>query len=181
MFSPDAITPRHRLRSAHLTSTRQIDNARVPAYGLPPSWRGIRATGDTCFETGITRDAAGVSAEIHESVELMHHAGESVLRVESSDHVRPISDDALLELLDGAGTCGSMTISIDGRLVAFASAHNADRFVARWAGYKAAVTVVGERWPTATGLELVRITDFARYHEGRLRMLGDRSGYDLRD
>jgi hypothetical protein len=180
MFTPETITPQQRLRGAYLSGVRQIKRARIPVYGLPMSWNGVRSTGNTCFETGVTRDADGVTAELHESVELVHRSGESVLRIDSSDHVRSISDDELLELLDRTGTCGPMTITVDGRPIAFACARSTDRFVGRWAGYRATVTVIGEGWPIATGLDIVRISDFAPYHEGRLRMLEERSGYNLR-
>lgn len=72
-----------------------------------------------------------------------------------------------------------LTIHLDGRDVAFAVARTDDVVVARWVGYEATVTVTAVRWPMATGLELVRVTDLAPYHEGRLRMLEQRSGYDL--
>lgn len=181
MFTPDAITPQQRLRASHQTGVRQIDSARVPVYGLPPSWNGDRATGNTCFETGVTRDANGVTAEIHETVELLHRRGASALRIESSDHVLSIADDDLRELLNPAATCGSMTITVDGRAVAFACARSAERFAARWAGYQAAVTIIGEGWPLGAGLEIVQIRDFTPYHEGRLQMLKQRIGYELRD
>jgi len=83
VFTPESITPQQRLKAAHERGVRQINNARIPMYGLPPSWNGVRATGDTCFETGVTRYADGVTAEIHESVELLHRSSASLLRIES--------------------------------------------------------------------------------------------------
>lgn len=181
MFTPESVTPQQRVTAAHELGMRQINNARIPLYGLPASWNGDRATGDTCFETGVTRDHDGVSAEIHESVELLHRSGRSRLRIESSDHVRSVADSELLDMLEADGTCEVMTITVDGRPVAFNSARGADRFVARWAGRLATVTLIGEAWPIATGLEIARVTDLRPYHDGRLHLLEEHTGYNLRE
>ncbi len=178
---PDESTAQRRLQESHRRSVLRIDRARVPVYGLPPSWRGERATGNTQFSTGVTRDSSGVQTEINESIELMHLSGQSSLRVESSDQAHPAGDDEMRALLDDTGVCDAMTITMDGTDIAFARATSQDRFAARWVGNTGTVTVLGERWPTATGLELVRIHDFSAYHEGRLRKLEERSGLNLRD
>jgi len=74
-----------------------------------------------------------------------------------------------------------MTITVDCRAVAFNCARSTDRFVARWAGHLATVTLIGEAWPIATGIEIARVTDLTPYHDGRLRMLEERTGYNLRE
>ncbi len=180
MFTPDAIDPQQRMRQSHLQSARRTDGAGIPLYGLPSGWVGQRCTGNTEFQTGVTRDADGVHHEMHETIELCHERGASLLTIESTDHPLPIDDGAMRAVNEAASRTDPLTIRLDGLDVAFAAARAEDVVVARWVGYEATVTVTAVRWPMATGLELVRITDLAPYHEGRLRMLEQRSGYDLR-
>jgi hypothetical protein len=180
MFTPEAITPQQRLRAAHLQGVRQISRVQIPLYGLPPGWNGSRFTGNTSFETGVTRDADGVHGEMHETVELVHQRGASRLVVESTDHTRSVDGAELLKVAKGGVVGEPLTIRLDGRAIAFATAHTDEVAVARWVGYEATVTVIAERWPMAFGLKLVRIADLAPYHEGRLRLLEERSGFDLR-
>lgn len=116
---------------------------------------------------------------MHETVELVHARGASRLRVESTSRSSSIDDVELLRLLGTDGTCGPLTIHVDGRPVAFASACAGDTVVARWVGYEACVTVRAERWPMAFGLELERMGDLTAYHQGRLRLLPARGGFDL--
>lgn len=179
MFTSDAVPPHQRLRTAHLRGVRQLDAARIPLYGLPPSWPGIRFTGDTEFSTGVTRDRDGVHAEVHETVDLVHEAGAGLLTVQSTDRSLSIDDETLVELLPGAVLAEPLTLRLDGHPIAFAAAQTEDVAVARWAGYEATVTVTAVRWPLSSEIELVRITDLAPYHAGRLRQLEQRSGFDL--
>jgi hypothetical protein len=181
VFTSDAVNPAQRLRTAHLHGMRQIDAARIPLYGLPPNWPGDRFTGDTEFSTGVTRDLDGVRPETHETVDLMHEDGVGRLTAQSSDRALSIDDETLLALVPGAVIGALLTLRLDGHAIAFATARTDEVVVARWAGYEATVTVTAVRWPMESGLELVRITDLAPYHAGRLRQLEERSGLDLHE
>lgn len=98
VFTPDAIDPQQRLRQSHVQSARRLDGGWIPLYGLPNGWVGQRCTGNTEFQTGVTRDADGVHGEMHETIELCHERGTSRLTIESTDYPLPIDDDAMLDL-----------------------------------------------------------------------------------
>jgi hypothetical protein len=158
---------------------RQLDAARIPLFGLPPGWPGARFTGGTEFSTGVTRDPDGDRVENHETIDLVHERGAASLTVQSTDRTRSIDDETLLGLLPNAVVGAPLTLRLDGHARAFAAARTDDVVVARWAGDAATVTVTAVRWPMTTEFELIRITDLAPYHDGRVRQLEQRSGFAL--
>ena len=174
------LTPRERLMRAHQNSLRRFAGVRVPLFGLPTGWAGTRRTGASEVQTGVTRDDSGVHGEWNEMAELVHQSGESELSCRSSSLPASLDDSALAEMLGDVIEFRAFDVRLAGDRVAFAAAFAADDWVARWVGYKATVTLRGHLWPVTSGLELVRVTDLAPYHEGRLQLLEQRSGFDLR-
>ena len=173
------LTPRDRLLRAHRDSMRRFAGVRVPLFGLPTGWAGARRTGAIEVQTGVTRDDSGVHGEWNEVVELIHQSGESELSSCSSSAPAPLEDSALEKLLGGACEFRAFDVELAGERVAFAAAFASDDWIARWVGYQATVTLRGHLWPVNSGLELVRVTDFGPYHQGRLQLLEQRSGFDL--
>lgn len=112
--------------------------------------------------------------------ELVHQSGESELSCCSSSLPASLDDSALAEMLGDVIEFRSFDVRLAGDRVAFAGAFAADDWVARWVGYQATVTLSGHLWPVTSGLELVRVIDLAPYHQGRLQLLEQRSGFDLR-
>jgi hypothetical protein len=200
MQTPDRISPRDRLIAAHARTVHQLTRARIPLFGLPPSWPGARSSGSTSFELGVERRRDGtLDAQEHATVELVHDDDASrpggQLVVESSNHGHAVGAEplgaALAEFVDRVVGKGhpapsaaepelvALTVLVDGREIAFAGAQRGDLWVARWQGYEVTITVKATAWPRADGLELRRITDLTPYLDGRRRRLEERSGYRL--
>ncbi len=179
MFRSDAGHPVQRLSEAHRRGVRQLDEARIPLYGLPPGWPGARFTGGTEFSTGVTRDPDGGHVETHETIDLVHEDGAARLTVQSTDRALSVDDETLLALLPNAVIGAPLPLRLDGHARAVAAARTDDVVVGRWAVDAMTVTVTAVRWPMTHELELVRITDLAPYHDGRLRQLEQRSGFNL--
>lgn len=196
MQEPDEATPEQRIAASHARSVRQLSTVRIPLYGLPIAWSGSRLVGATGFEHGLERGPDGrMRIEMHESVELIHETPSSgQLRVESSDIFGSVDDDALAGLLaefnakrrhEGRPAPDRLephlsvqTVTVDGRVVAFAAARCEQLLVARWAGYELTITVKADGWPL-DDLELERVADIGPYLEGRRRRLEQVSGFRL--
>jgi hypothetical protein len=179
-FADDGNTPQQRLAAAHARAVEQLADVHIPLYGLAPDWPRSRTTGSACFERGVGRDASGVQlVETHETVELVHERDGQLLRVESSDHLKPVDEAALADLLeiDGA-VLSTVDLTVAGQPRTFVAVIDGPRIAARWVGDEHTVTIIAERWPT--DIELVRITDLQPYHEGRLTQLEQHSGFRLR-
>ncbi len=199
MQTPESTSPRDRLIASHARTVSRLSRARIPLYGLPPTWRGARWSGSTAFELGVERLLDGsLDAHEHATVELVH-GGESSrpgsqLVVESSNHFRAVGAEplgaALAEYVDRLVRKGHpapapvepelfpATVLVDGREVAFAVAQHGELSVARWQGYEVTITIKAAAWPLED-LELRRVTDLTPYLDGRRHMLEERSGYQL--